>query len=93
VSYETKGLADSAANMINIYLYVTKQTNPTLMANSLVSNSKSDDKTNSYNRQIQGTSNTHNAQKTNVSSGVPKQLQITRKRILSLELIKVPYNF
>jgi len=62
------------------------------MANSLVSNSKSDDKKNSYNWQIQqGTSNTHNSQKS-VPLSVPKQLKISRKRILSLELMKVPYN-
>jgi len=78
--------------MYNVYMYVTKYTDQTLLANSLVSNSKSDDKNNSYNRQIQGTSNTHNAQKTNVPLSVPKQLQISRKRILLLELMKVPYK-
>lgn len=86
-------LADLAANMNNVYLYVTKYTDQTVMANSLVSNSKSDDKNNSCNRQLQGTSNTHNAQKTNVPLSVPKQSQITRKHILSLELMNVPYNF
>jgi hypothetical protein len=78
--------------MNDVHMYFTKYTDQTLLANSLVSNSKSDDKNNSYNRQIQGTSNTRNAQKTNVPLNVAKQLQIGRKRILLLELMKVPYK-
>jgi len=90
---ENNAPADLAPNVNNIHFYVTKYTYQTVMANSLVSNSKSDDKNNSYNRQIQGTSNTRNAQKTKVPLSVPIQLQISRKRILSWELMKVPYNF
>lgn len=66
-SCENNARADLTANMNNVHMYVTKYTDQTLLANSLASNSKSDDKNNSYNRQTQGTLNTHNAQKTNVS--------------------------